>query len=412
MKQAGYNLLKAKAKNVALVKNTIYRKKSISRHDIAELLKLTPATITMITNVLIESGDICEKRIDSKVLTQRAGRKPVLLEYVSNSSYYIGIENGPFGICFVLTNLLGDIITKRYNPTIKLRLTDKKELNDFLKIINETITEMCKSTKINKNLVKGIGFGTLGEVVKSTGIVHFSNSSYLYSKQNIYEAIFKATDIRTYAINNVKARAIAVEMKKKEFSNFSFLYLFASKGVVCPYVYSSFVNSHTLITDGEIGDMLVQADLNNLYNDKGTLKSLANEDAILIKCKKLIQSHKAPVLKEIIQEKSLENITKDDILLADMKGDKDVQKVIYETIQYLAIAGSNLVNMLNPNELYVDNFMFDNKVNRENFKTILNKKIYSSNYNNTQIKFVNYDLYNGAISAAFSAIKYFYIQGE
>ncbi|MGD1821780.1 MAG: ROK family protein [Pleomorphochaeta sp.] len=412
MKQAGYNLSKAKTKNVALVKNTIYRKKSISRHDIAEILKLTPATITMITNVLIESGDICEKSIDSSLVKQRAGRKPVLLEYVKNSSYFIGIENGPYGICFVLTNLLGEIIIKRYNPSIKLILTNQEELNDLLKIINETINEMCKSTKISKSLIKGIGFGTLGEVVKDTGIVHFSNSSYLYSKQNIYNAITEATNIRTYAINNVKARAIAVEMNKIEFSNFSFLYLFASKGVVCPYVYSSFVNSHTLITDGEIGDMTVQADLNNLYNEKGTLKSLANENALLSNCKKLLKENKASILKDILKDRSMDSMTKEDLLLADINGDKDVQKVIYEAIQYLAIAGSNLVNMLNPNELYVDNFMFDNMVNRENFKEILNKKIYSSNYNNTQIKFIKYDLYNGAISAAFSAIKYFYIQGE
>lgn len=404
MKQVGFNLSKAKQHNQIVVKLTLYKRKNLSRIDLSRILKLTPATITAFINRLIEQKVIRE--ISSPVEQTGVGRRPICLEFVNDSSYYIGMEIGPYEICYVITDLVGNVIA---SSTGIRQLDDYQSLLEDIKInVNKLILE----SKISFEKIEGLGLGTPGIVDTENRIVHYYHSTYLFDGNDIRADVQDMLTIKTYLINNVKARALATELSNDNFEDHSFLYFFVALGIVCPYVHSSFQKNTTLITDGEIGKMLIYFDSSDKKYEKYDISHIANEMAIVNNCINLLINNKAPILKEIIKNKEYVNLTKEDVLLAMEQGDNEVSLVFDEAIQYLGISLCNLINMLNPDEIYIEGFIFKNEINRQRIIKVIDERIYSSNYYKCKINFIDYDIFKGAYSAAKSAIYKFFITEE
>jgi predicted NBD/HSP70 family sugar kinase len=404
MKQAGFNLSKAKQHNGVLVKLALYKSKNLSRLDLSHILKLTPATITAFVNRLIDQKQIRE--ISSLVEKTGAGRRPICLELVNDSSYYIGMEIGAYGIYYVLIDLLGNTICSRI---------DEKASSSYETLLSEikrNVDLLIADSNIEFDKIKGFGLGTPGVVDKESGIVHFSHSTYLFNGKDICKDIQDMLKIKTYILNNVRARALSAELNKNDFEDHSFLYFFVSVGIVCPYVHSSFQTNSTLITDGEVGKMMIHYDLTDKYNEKNDISHIANETAIVEKCIDLLTQNKAPILGKIISNKKDKIISKEDVLLAMEHGDEDVALVIDEAIHYLGISLCNLINMLNPNEIFIEGFIFNNDANKQRIVKVINDMIYSKNYYKCKINFIDYDIFKGAHSAAMCAIYKFFITEE
>ncbi len=404
MKQAGFNLSKAKQHNGILVKLALYKKMNLSRLDLSHILKLTPATITAFVNRLIDQKQIRET--STSIEKVGAGRRPICLEFVNDSSYYIGMEIGPYGIYYVITDLGGNIKCSRVNER---NLDDYKVL---LGNIKSTVNELIFEANISIEKIKGFGLGTPGIVDKENGIVHYYHSTYLFDGNDIRADIQDMLKIDTYLLNNIRARALSTELAKDDFEDHSFLYFFVSIGIVCPYVNSSFQRNNTLITDGEVGRMMIHYNTGDKNNEKNDISHIANETAIVDNCINLLNKNKAPILRELIKNKNKNELTKEDVLLAMERGDVDVSLVIDGAIQYLGISLCNLINMLNPNEIYIEGFIFKNDLNRQRIIKVINDRIYSSNYYECKINFIDYDVFKGAHSAALSAIYKFFIMEE
>lgn len=98
--------------NTNLVLSTIRRERVVSRSDLARLTNLSYPTVAAIVKYLMDEGFVAEARVGKF----GGGRKPMLVEFVSDSRYIIGVHVGGSSVRAVLADLdgrfLGDILTK------------------------------------------------------------------------------------------------------------------------------------------------------------------------------------------------------------------------------------------------------------------------------------------------------------
>ena len=74
--------------NVVSVLRTMYRKGGCSKAEIAQLTRMSSATVTRIISDLLEQGIVTE----DKIAESTGGRKPVIFKLNYNKIYIVGIE--------------------------------------------------------------------------------------------------------------------------------------------------------------------------------------------------------------------------------------------------------------------------------------------------------------------------------
>ena len=90
MAKTGTNLVNLRANNKLTILRLLNANGAMSRKDIAILLKLTPAAVTILCNEIIKDGMIVEKgEVEEE---KRAGRKKMLIDINHQYKYIIGIN--------------------------------------------------------------------------------------------------------------------------------------------------------------------------------------------------------------------------------------------------------------------------------------------------------------------------------
>ena len=129
-----------------------------SRKKIAEDLKLTTATLSIITNELINNNMVLEL---GEVEEKKVGRKKILIDLNEKARYSLGLEIQKRKIIFVITDLKANIIFEK-----EWTITGEFKLEDFLKIL-DFINEKIKKIK---DIVLGIGILVQGEIQDNQAI--------------------------------------------------------------------------------------------------------------------------------------------------------------------------------------------------------------------------------------------------
>lgn len=112
MEQGGLNLNKIKNINTSSILYLLNSNSQLSRKDIADKLKLTPAAVTKICNRLIEKGAI-EEVGEEKGDSSHAGRKKILLKPTLDKFFILGINAEVDNITISISCLNGDNILQK-----------------------------------------------------------------------------------------------------------------------------------------------------------------------------------------------------------------------------------------------------------------------------------------------------------
>ena len=142
-----------KGQNKYLVLDLIRRKSPISRVQLASLVGITTAAVTVITNTLIEHGLIREIGLGES----QQGRKPILLEITPDVCSIIGIDVGRGSLQGCLADLNGQVLLQKNKP-INLR-NDWQHLPDLLV---EMINQIKADPLTQKLPAVGVGIATVG----------------------------------------------------------------------------------------------------------------------------------------------------------------------------------------------------------------------------------------------------------
>ncbi len=158
--QSGISKLDLKRINRMQVLRTIWEAGPVSRVDLAQKLQITRASITQITNAMIEEGILMEigeapyqNQQDSKL---PKGRRKILLDINANYKFVLGAVISEQEVTVGLCTMHMEILDKE--SLVCNEHTSRKEIIQF--IINSA-EKMMSDSCLTKNDVLGLGVGVM-----------------------------------------------------------------------------------------------------------------------------------------------------------------------------------------------------------------------------------------------------------
>ena len=169
MTARGTNLPRVKKQNEALIKEIIYKYGPISRGKIAEMLSLTPPTITTNVTSLIERGLVYEFPADASDVEERSlGRRPVKIDFVQDARYAIGVELNPYQTAICMLDLHGnEKISVKYPPM-------NGEYVEEMDALAQSIDKLIAGSGADMEKILGVGVGLPGFVEAKAGVLRES----------------------------------------------------------------------------------------------------------------------------------------------------------------------------------------------------------------------------------------------
>ena len=171
----GSNPIRVKKQNETLIKEIIYKYGPISRSQIAQMLSLTPPTITTNVNGMIRQGFVREmdqednpgELIPSESGDGRRplGRRPVQIDFVPEACYVVGAEINKYEIAVCMLDLRGKIITS------SRRTLENDDYDRIIQALLEQINKVIANSGISQEKILGAGVGITGFVDPKTGVL-------------------------------------------------------------------------------------------------------------------------------------------------------------------------------------------------------------------------------------------------
>ncbi len=398
----GTNLVHVKQKNDESIKEVIYKFGPISRVKIAEMLALTPPTITSNIASLIARGIVEELSDKENPSDVSLGRKPVKIDFIKSAYYFIGVEMAPGKTILCITDLRSNLVSHKVDAAVE------HEYDYYVKHVADTIVEMLAQAGIKKEKVAGIGVGVPGFVESSKGMVRYYGR-YGWRDKTLAKDLEELTGINVVIDNNARVRIIGEDLLDKKNRPDIFAYYFISKGIACPLMIRNRMVSGQTSGAGEAGHMVIEINGKKCETcgNHGCLEAYASENALLNQCREIMDD-KNTILNDIQSDPGL--LTLDDILSAEAQNDEIIVSTVKNVISYLAIALANIVNLISPKLVIVDSYIMKLDINRKYFIQVLKSNLYGLNDTEVEIEFKEYDSLSGAKGAVALAIKKFFIE--
>ncbi|MBL7157583.1 MAG: ROK family protein [Candidatus Omnitrophica bacterium] len=150
--------------------DTIRRKREVSRADISKLTGLNIVTVSNYVNTYIKKGLVYEMGLDIST----GGRRPELLRLNKEYGYSIGVDLGAPHIVedTVLTACLLDVTSKVVAKEVVKKCEEPQD--KFIERVNDLIERLVKKSGIEKEKIKGVGFGIWGPLDRYKGTARYA----------------------------------------------------------------------------------------------------------------------------------------------------------------------------------------------------------------------------------------------
>jgi N-acetylglucosamine repressor len=336
-----------KQMNQSPVLQLIQGRGPISRRDISRLSGLSAASVSGITNTLIELGLVYE--VGEAEENGRAGRKAVLLRLRPNAGLVVGVKLGVYFISCVDTDLDANVLYSTehlfsssdptgapYNPETTIQATI------------QVISDLLKNANIDVSRLLGIGVGINGPVDADSGISclapHFG-----WHNVSIAEPLRAHFGIPVYLENDARTLTIAEQWFGSGREVNHFVTVVIGYGTGSGLVTNKQLNRGASGGAGEFGHTVFQKDGPLCSCGKrGCLESLTSISAVTRMIEEALASGESGLLA------GQEPLTVEAIAQAAQAGDRLTLRVLDTAGRYLGLGLASLVNVLNP-ELIVIN---------------------------------------------------------
>ncbi|WP_051343904.1 ROK family protein [Alicyclobacillus herbarius] len=244
----GLEVIPTKEYHKRLVLDLIRTQYPISRTQIAEITRLNKATISSIVTEFISKGVVAE--IGSA--TSSVGRRPILLGFVPDSAYVIGLVVYVDYIHVAVTNLEGQIVWE-----VKRELYNRST-DEVLSTMVGGITEALEHKASRASLgVVAIGVGVPALVDFESGTIIHSPNLHL-SSINLKQYLEMMFSIPTFVDNSANVAAFGEKLfgVAKRFNHF--VYVSVSTGIGVGIFMNGQLQRGAAGFAGELGHMVVE----------------------------------------------------------------------------------------------------------------------------------------------------------
>lgn len=316
-----------KMNNKKRITNLLSKERELTKLEISRKLDISVPTVTTIVGELMEEGIVEE----AGMAISTGGRKPVIIRFLPDSRYSIGIDLGRDYVRAILINLDGKIIEERKKELVSI--TEDEVLN-LMKLL---IEELINSDDDVKGKLLGIGFSLPGIVNEEQLTLEVATNFRL--KNISFRKLHSHFNLSIFLENEANAGAIA-ESKlgvAKDLSNL--IYVSITEGIGGGILLSDNMYRGRDRRAGEIGHMCIIKDGRQCNcGRKGCWETYASNRALINDYNKRTNGNVKSV-SEVIGKYRL--------------GEENAVSVVEGYIDNLAEGIQNLIYIFNPDYLIV-----------------------------------------------------------
>lgn len=338
----GVNAKISKKINRDIVLKTIYNYKPISRAEIAKIIGLTSASITMIINEFLNIGLVKEV---NKVETS-SGRKPILVDIDKESFYVIGVSISRKKVVAILANMDSEIIEEV--SVCKNIFKNQDFIHDIIKLINLLINKNI----VIRNKIIGIGMAVPGPINAKKGEIFNKQIKktppFSWEMVPLKDEIYKEFKIPVFVDNCDNVSAIGESWFGSGMNFKNFVYVSFGEGVGGGLILNGRLYGGEDDIVGEIGHMTI--DPNGLRCECGNYGCLE----LFVKNENILKKFNEFANKNLESQLSKLTINKvEDIYNYQDKSDLIYQEITQYLTKYLSVGVINIINLLNPEAVII-----------------------------------------------------------
>ncbi len=205
MNELGISKLDVKRRNRMQILRIIRENGAISRVDIASILHLTRAAVTIIANEMLADKILIE--VGSEPLSSdssaRKGRRKMLLDINPTYRFALGAYIGSDCLSVGLTTLKGDTIEHTFLP-----LAPEISLEEITHQLLNSIVDMLKKSALSLSRVMGFGIGVMPSLWERLGVqaeAHRTDFSApaRYIERKVSVPVFMGNAISLLALSDI-----------------------------------------------------------------------------------------------------------------------------------------------------------------------------------------------------------------
>lgn len=360
MQQHGISKLDLKRQNRMQVLKILKRLGPTSRIDIANMLKLTRAAVTIITNEMIDQGIIVEVGGYKHTLEKAPrGRKKILIDINQNYKFVLGVCIEEDIVSVGLSTLSGLVLDKRNKP-----IDDNADYFDITDFVKDSLKSILTDNCLKNDDLLGIGFGVFPSMLPRLKVV-MENGEPNYIR--LADDIYSQFPVPLIFDNSVKGTAMAnidfLPDKDENRQNIAFLQIGNSLHFVVTNLNDPIVSYDN--RTGFVDKMIVNKNSISLCSRCGRKGCVENEISIPAIVKKIREIHsvnKTPALFKLTGGNP-DRINIDTIKRAYDAGDHmEISKVFRGICDLYAVLLNNLYFATNPQRIVIQCFDMTNKV--------------------------------------------------
>lgn len=356
MQQYGLSKLD-KRQNRTQILRILKQQGPTSRIDIANMLGLTRAAVTIITNEMIAQGVIHEIG-EYQNINQKAprGRKKILIDINQNYKFVLGVLIDNDMISVGISTLSGAVLDKR-----SLNINKEIVYQEIVDFIIESINSILLDNCLQLDEILGIGFAVYPGMYNNAAvqITDSGEPDYKMLAVDIYER-FKIPLIFDDSIKGMAMANIDFHPERNQNRNeIAFLRYGESLHFVVADLSDNIV-SYDNRTDFVDNIIIDPTDVNSDKPIKGSVKEELSRTGIFKKIIEAYSEKNTPVLFELT-EGDVNKVKNETIKSAVSGGDKTVCKIVEKAVKLGSVLINNLYYSTAPQRIVLHNLGLTNE---------------------------------------------------
>ncbi len=238
--------------NLTVILDAIRRSKAgLSRVELAQIVGLSPQTISNISRRLLDQNLIYEAGKEGT----GPGKPRTMLRLNPSGFYAVGVHLDPAVTTFVVLDLVGAVV--RHSRIQTPAGTDPRGVIDT---IAAEIKQLVKDSGVNPARIAGLGVASPGPIDLNEGTVVDPPLLLGWDRVPLRDALAAATGLSTLVDKDVTSAAVAETWAGGPSGAGSFIFMYMGTGIGCGIVLNDEVVRGTSGNAGEIGHIVVDPD--------------------------------------------------------------------------------------------------------------------------------------------------------
>jgi glucokinase-like ROK family protein len=308
----------------------------ISRAEIAQLLRVSRSTASIIVDDLLTSGLVIERGAG----VSRGGRRPIVLEINPAAGYVVGVDIGATHVLVIVADFFGKVLTE---SEASFAIADGPET--CLPRVQEMAERAVREIGQRWSSVKAVGVGVPGPVDINKGIVSAPPIMPGWDGFPIRQYLAERWSKPTSLDNDADLGALGEWSFGAGQGESNLAYIKVGTGIGCGILIDGQIYHGVLGTAGEIGHVTISEDGSPCTcGNYGCLEAMAGGRAIAQRAQMAVKAGQRTTLTDLLDHE----VTARDVALAAAAGDVVSQQLLSDAGRHIGSALASLINLLNP----------------------------------------------------------------